>query len=181
MARVALFVLLLIAGLALAGGLADAFGLTVFAPEVPAILTAQLAWSGVTMPLGVGLAVLAGYVQDLDAGGVTGLGALAYGVGFVVLARLARRFAVPGAVGRLVVCAAFVAFVDLVVLVGMVAALPSVPGRRIWDPHAWDAVAWHVAATALAGPAVWLVAEAAARRVGLDRVTLVPRTGGADR
>ncbi len=179
MVRLAVFVLLLLAGVVVAGGLADAFALSVFVPEIPAILTTHLAWSGVSLPFGLALAVLAGYVEDLDAGGIVGLSSLAYAVAFLGTYRLARRIAAPGTVGRVLWSAAFVAVVDAIVAAGIAAVLPWIPAGYVLSRSTWAATGLHVAATALWAPAVWVIAEAVHRKVGLARTGLSFEDGGS--
>ncbi len=181
MVRLATFVVLLLAGIAVAGGLADALHGTVFVPAAPAILTVHLAWSGVTLPMGVGLAILAGYLQDLDSGGVIGLSALAYGLAFVGLHRIARRISAPGAVGRALWSGLWTLLVDVWVAVGLYVLLPWVRLAHLAERSVWQGVFWHVAATALWAPAVWLAADRIYARVGLFRRGLAVEGGGARR
>ncbi len=169
MIRIAAYVLLAWGLIVLVGGLAEVSNLTVMLPSTSAVLVAHAAFSGRTsLPLGLGLAVTFGYLEDLHQGAPVGTLTLAHTVTFLALRWLARRIDSQGWFVRAVVAAAAVGLVDLVAFTTLFTLADSFAIDREGLLSAFWDVRWHAFATALVAPPVWALTDRFFARLRLD-------------
>lgn len=156
--------------MAAVAGLGHAFSLTVMLPSTTTILVCHLAFDrDRSLPAGLAIAIVLGYLEDLHQGLPTGCLSLAFGVTYLALSWLSLRVQAEGAIVRAVAAGLACLAVDLLtwaILGGMADILDlSRPALRV----GLGALHWHALATMLAAPAVWgMIAglEALIRRLG---------------
>jgi len=146
--------------IAVVGGLADVFMITVMLPATSVVVLTHIAFSrALPMTLGLALAVAFGYLEDLHQGAPVGTLTMAYAVTFIALSWAAERLAITGWPTRMLSAFVSVIVVDLVTA-GILLALADPLGLRrdaLWVAL-WDA-RWHAIATALVAPPVWTLFE----------------------
>ncbi|MEM6289626.1 MAG: hypothetical protein AAGA54_00115 [Myxococcota bacterium] len=146
--------------IAVVGGLADVFMVTVMLPATSVVVITHLAFSrSMPLPFGLALAVAFGYLEDLHQDAPLGTLTLAYALAYIGLARAAERFAVGGWPSRMLSAFLAVLVVDALTL-AILAVLAEPLGIRrdaLWT-SVWD-VRWHAVATALVAPPVWTLFE----------------------
>ena len=146
--------------IAVVGGLADVFMITVMLPATSVVVLTHIAFSrALPLTLGLALAIALGYLEDLHQGAPVGTLTLAYALAFIAMSWAAERIAVTGWPTRML--SAFVSvFVVDAFTAGILTALADPLGLRreaLWA-SLWDA-RWHCIATALVAPPVWTLFE----------------------
>ena len=146
--------------IAVVGGLADVFMITVMLPATSVVVLTHIAFSrALPLTLGLALAVAFGYLEDLHQGAPVGTLTLAYAVSFLGLSRAAERFAITGWPTRMLSAFLSVIVVDLLTAAILLALAEPLELRRdalvaaLWDAR------WHCIATALVAPPVWTLFE----------------------
>ncbi len=146
--------------IAVGGGLADVFMITVMLPATSVVLLTHIAFSRtMPLPMGLALAVSFGYLEDLHQGAPVGVLTLAFALAFLALSWAAERIAVSGWPTRMLTAFFSVVLVDLLTA-GILVALADPLGLRreaMWVAL-WDA-RWHCIATALVAPPIWTLFE----------------------
>lgn len=153
--------------IALVGGLADVFSLTIMLPATSAVIITHAAFSvGSPLHFGLAVAIALGYLEDLHQGAPVGTLAMAHAVGFLVLRWASARFAITGWATRAVAGLLAALLIDaLTLLILLVLAEPlGVPREALWG--ATRVLHWHALATLLVAPPLWS---------GIDRVLRVSR------
>jgi len=157
--------------IALVGGLAEVFGVTVMLPATSAIVVTHVAFGRKTgAALGLAIAVAIGYFDDLQQGAPLGTLSLAHGVTFLVLRWASRRVHLP--LWWLQALASFVGVIAMdLVTFGILLALPDSMGFR-GDAlfSALRMVPWHGLATLLATPPIWAFIDYVFERLRFDEV-----------
>ncbi|MCR9163385.1 MAG: hypothetical protein ACE37F_20330 [Nannocystaceae bacterium] len=146
--------------IAVGGGLADVFMITVMLPATSVVVLTHIAFSrALPMPLGLALAIALGYLEDLHQGAPIGTLTMAYALAFVALSWAAERLAITGWPTRMLSAFVSVLVVDLLTAAILVALAEPLGLRRdaLWTAL-WDA-RWHCIATALVAPPVWTLFE----------------------
>ena len=137
-------------------GLSHAFSLTLVLPATSVILLCHVAFDRErTLPAGMAIAIILGYLEDLHQGLPTGTLALAFGLVYLALAWLSLRLAVQGNVVRALtaLCACFA--VDLLTWLILVLLADPLGISREGLRSGLQMIHWHALATMLAAPAVW--------------------------
>jgi len=146
--------------IALGGGLADVFMITVMLPATSVVVLTHIAFSrALPLTLGLALAIAFGYLEDLHQGAPVGTLTLAYAITFLGLSWSAERIAVSGWPTRMISAFVSIIVVDLLTA-GILVALADPLGLRrdaLWT-SLWDA-RWHVFATTLVAPPIWTLFE----------------------
>ncbi len=146
--------------IAIVGGLADVFMLTVMLPATSVVVMTHVAFSrAAPLPFGLALAIAFGYLEDLHQGAPVGTLTLAYALAYLGLSWASGRFHVGGWPTRMLSAFAAVVVVDLLtagILLGL--AGPLELRRDAMLNSLWD-VRWHALATALVAPPVWTLFE----------------------
>jgi hypothetical protein len=191
MLRAVLYTLLGWLLLASVAGLGHSFGLTVMLPSTSAVLLVHLAFTRdpapraagpeLALPLGLGVAISLGYLEDLHQGTPVGALSLAHGLAYLLAVWAGTRIAVEGAIVRALAAGVVTALVDLITfaeLMLLADRLGIASGALV---RALPMLRWHALATVLAAPAVWLLADIVLglwdRLLGRNR----PSTGGSRR
>ena len=155
--------------LAVVGGLAEVFGITVMLPATSAVVITHVAFArGPTLPIGLAVGIALGYLEDLHQGAPVGTLTLAYGLAFLALRWFSGRFHVGGLPMRAVASLGAIVLVDLLTL-GILVALAEPLGLRreaLWSSLA--AARWHALATLLVAPPVWALLDRAFTVLKLD-------------
>ena len=158
--------------LAVVGGLAEVFGITVMLPATSAVVITHAAFArGLTLPVGLAVAIGLGYLEDLHQGAPVGTLTLAYGVAFLALRWFSGRFHIGGLGMRSVASLGAVILVDLLTL-GILFTLAEPFGLRreaLWSSMS-DA-RWHALATLLVAPPVWALLDRAFAVMRLEETT----------
>lgn len=148
--------------IAVVGGLADVLSLTIMLPATSAVILTHAAFSvSMSLPLGLGVAIALGYLEDLHQGAPIGTLALAHGLTFLVLRWASGRFAIGGFVLR-----AAAGLFAAVLLDGLTLAILLVLAEPLEVPRAallgaLGVVHWHALATLFVAPPLW---------AGIDRL-----------
>ncbi len=146
--------------IAVVGGLADVFMITVMLPATSVVVLTHIAFSrALPLPLGLALAIAFGYLEDLHQGAPVGTLTLAYALAFMALSWAAERLAISGWPTRMLSAFLAVLLVDLLTA-GILLALADPLGLRrdTLGAALWEA-RWHCIATALVAPPVWTLFE----------------------
>jgi cell shape-determining protein MreD len=146
--------------IAVVGGLADVFMITVMLPATSVVVLTHIAFSrALPLTLGLALGVAFGYLEDLHQGAPVGTLTLAYALSYLALAWAAERIAIKGWPTRMLSAFVSVVVVDLLTA-GILVALAEPLGLRrdALGAALWDA-RWHCVATALVAPPVWTLFE----------------------
>ena len=148
--------------IAMVGGLADVFSLTIMLPATSIVIITYAAFSPHTsVHAGLAVAIGLGYLEDLHQGAPVGTLALAHGLAFLLMRWASGRFAITGWIMRAVaglLAAVLLDAVTLTILLVLAAPL-GVPREALWG--ATRVLHWHALATLLVAPPVWS---------GLDRL-----------
>lgn len=155
--------------IALVGGLAEVFDLTVMLPATTAVVVTHIAFgSNASLPGGLAIALMLGYLEDLHQGAPIGTMTLAYGLTFLVLRWTSARLMLTGWILRSLASAGAVLLADLLVY-GILMVLAEPLGlRREALTGALSDLRWHVLATLLVAPVVWTAIDLLFDRFGLD-------------
>lgn len=146
--------------IAIVGGMADVLSLTVMLPATSAIIVTHVAFSrGVTLPLGLAVAVALGYLEDLHQGAPTGVLCLAHAVTFVAMRWTSRRVHLGGWVLRCLATLLSVVLVDLLTFCILMVLADTLGARRAALLDALQAARWHALATVIATPPVWALVD----------------------
>lgn len=146
--------------IAVGGGLADVFMITVMLPATSVVVLTHIAFSrALPMTLGLALAIALGYLEDLHQGAPVGTLTMAYALAFIGLSWAAERLAITGWPTRMLSAFVSVLVVDILTAAILVALAEPLGLRRdaLWT-SLWDA-RWHCIATALVAPPVWTLFE----------------------
>lgn len=142
--------------IAVVGGLADVFDLTIMLPATSAIVITHAAFSSSSnLSQGLAVAVVLGYLEDLHQGAPIGVLCMAHALTFLALRWLAGRLHLGGWTLRSLVSLLAVVVVDLCTVVLLLALADPLGLRRDALFTALPHVRWHALATLLAAPPVW--------------------------
>jgi cell shape-determining protein MreD len=155
--------------IAIVGGLAEVFGLTVMLPATSAVIVTHVAFSRTrSVPYGLCVAIALGYLEDLHQGAPVGTLTLAHALTLLVLHWASGRVAVRGLAMRAGAAAVAVLLIDAFTFgILLVLAEPLAVGRAAVISAA-ATVHWHVLATLLVAPPVWAGFDWAFQRLRLD-------------
>ena len=146
--------------LASVAGLGHSFGLTVMLPATSAVLITHLAFSReLSLPTGLAVAIVLGYLEDLHQGTPVGALSLAHGTAYLLTVWAGTRIAVEGAIVRAIAAGVVAALIDLLTFAEF-ALLADRLGLEVRTlVRALPTVRWHALATVLAAPAVGLLTD----------------------
>jgi cell shape-determining protein MreD len=155
--------------IAVVGGLAEVFGITVMLPATSAVIVTHVAFSRTrSVPYGLTIAIALGYLEDLHQGAPVGTLTLAHALTLLVLHYASGRVAVRGVVMRAVASAAAVLLVDAFTFaILLTLAEPLAVGRTALVAAA-ATIHWHVLATLLVAPPVWAAFDRGFELLRLD-------------
>lgn len=163
---------LLLAGVA---GLGHSLGLTIMLPATSAVLLARTAFAReLSLPLGLGVAIALGYLEDIHQATPIGVLCLAHGLAYLLMVWAATRIAVEGPVVRAFAAGLLACTIDLLTFAELMALAEPLgidPGALL---NALPALRWHALATFLAAPAVWWLGDLLLRRQAPTRTTYAP-------
>lgn len=152
-------------------GLARVLELTIMLPSTTAVLITHVAFAREEHPTAVGLAIaiVLGYLEDVHQGAPVGTLALAHGLAFLAMRWVAARIALHGILSRSLAAAGTIALVDLATwAILFVLAQPLGIGREALGHALWQ-TRWHVLATLLVAHPVWLLIDSLFSLLRLDR------------
>ncbi len=153
--------------IAVVGGLADVFDLTIMLPATSAVVITHAAFApSSNLSQGLTVAVAMGYLEDLHQGAPIGVLCMAHALTYLALRWLAGRLHLGGWTLRSLVSLAAVVVVDLCTVALLLALADPFGLRRDALLSAIPQVRWHALATLLAAPPVWSL---------IDRVFVVFR------
>ena len=137
-------------------GLSHAFAITLMLPATSVILLCHVAFDHErSLPAGLTVAIILGYLEDLHQGLPTGTLTLSFALVYLVLSWLSLRLAVSGnmfrALTALVACFA----VDLLTWAILMVLADPLGISREGLKSGLRMIHWHALATMLAAPAVW--------------------------
>ena len=146
--------------LASVAGLGHTFGLTVMLPATSAVLLTHLAFSReLSLPTGLAVALILGYLEDLHQGTPVGELSLAHGIAYLLTVWAGTRIAVEGAIVRALAAGVVAALIDLITFAEF-ALLAERLGLEVRTlVRALPTLRWHALATVLAAPAVGLLTD----------------------
>lgn len=153
--------------IAVVGGLADVLSLTIMLPATSVVIVTHAAFSvGTSTPVGLGLAIALGYLEDLHQGAPMGTLALAHGLAFLLMRWASGRFAITGWIMRLVAGLVSVVLLDALTLAILQTLAEPLGLSRdaLW--RSVQVLHWHALATGLVAPPLW---------AGTDRLLLALR------
>ena len=142
--------------IAVVGGLADVFSLTVMLPATSAVVITHIAFARTpALPIGLAVGIGLGYIEDLHQGAPVGTLTLAHGLAFLALRWFSRRFHIASWPVRAVASLAAVLLIDLLTFATLALLAEPLGVRReaLWSAL-WSA-RWHLLATILVAPPVW--------------------------
>lgn len=155
--------------IAVVGGLAEVFDLTVMLPATSAVIIAHVAFSEHgTLPVALAVAVALGYLEDLHQGAPVGTLTMAYAITVLALRWASGRIALSGWILRGLMALAAVVLVDLATFGVLVAMADVFEIRRDVLLLALTRVHWHALATLLVAPPVWALIDRAMTSLRLD-------------
>lgn len=142
--------------IAVVGGLADVFDLTIMLPATTAIVITHAAFAPTTnLTGGLAIAVVLGYLEDLHQGAPMGTLCMAHALTFLALRWLAGRLQLGGWTLRSLVSLLAVVLVDVCTVAVLVLLADPLGLRRDALFSALPQMRWHALATLLAAPPVW--------------------------
>jgi cell shape-determining protein MreD len=155
--------------IAVVGGLAEVFSITVMLPATSAVIVTHVAFSRTrSVPYGLAIAIALGYLEDLHQGAPVGTLTLAHALTALVLYWASGRVAVRGIAMRAAAAAIAVVLVDAFTFAILLSlAEPLAVGRSAVIAAA-STIHWHVLATALVAPPVWVGFDRAFELLRLD-------------
>lgn len=142
--------------IAVVGGLADVFGITVMLPATSACILAHVAFCRTrSIPFGLVVAIALGYLEDLHQGAPVGTLTLAYAVALLVLHWSSGRLQLSGWAMRAGVCGLAVLLVDALTVGVLLGLAEPLAVQRAAVVAAARGLHWHALATLLVAPPVW--------------------------
>ncbi len=142
--------------IAIVGGLAEVFGLTVMLPATSAVIVTHVAFSETrSVPYGLAIAIALGYLEDLHQGAPVGTLTLAYALTFLTLHWASGRVAVRSFVTRAAAAAVAIVLVDAFTFTILLSLAEPLAVGRAAVIAAIGGVHWHIIATVLVAPPVW--------------------------
>jgi cell shape-determining protein MreD len=156
MIRASLYILVAWVLIALIGGVATAFGITVMLPAASAVVIAHLGFSQRrTLAGDLATAIAIGYLEDLHQGGPVGLFAVAYALTLLLLKWASERLHLGSWWTRAAMGAISIVLVDLTAWSTLVLLAERLGMRRDALVVALGDLHWHALATLLVSPVVW--------------------------
>jgi cell shape-determining protein MreD len=152
-------------------GLARVLEFTIMLPSTTAVIITHVAFSREehSTPVGLALAIVLGYLEDVHQGAPVGTLALAHGICFLVMRWFAARIALRGILTRSVAALSAVVVIDLSTWAILFTLADSFGMGRDALNHALWQTRWHALATFLCAQPVWLVMDAVLRVTRIDR------------
>lgn len=161
-------------------GLARVLEITVMLPSTTAVLIAHIAFSRDEHPTPVGLAIaiILGYLEDVHQGAPVGTLALAHGLSFLAMRWFSARIAVHGVITRSIAALVAIALVDLATWAILFTLADSLGIQREALNHGLWQTRWHALATFLVAHPVWMLIDTLFSLLRLDRrLSEAPLTG----
>jgi len=155
--------------IAVVGGLADVFSITVMLPATSAVIISHVAFSRESsVPVSLFVAVALGYLEDLHQGAPLGTLTLAYALSYLALRWASARIALTGWARRGLVALVAVVLVDLATF-GVLIAMADVfeIGRDVLVELLFG-IHWHALATMLVAPPAWALLDRTMTVLHLD-------------
>ncbi|MEZ4453883.1 MAG: hypothetical protein R3B09_30785 [Nannocystaceae bacterium] len=156
--------------MAAVAGLGHAFALTIMLPSTTAILVCQVAFDRErSLPAGLAVAIILGYLEDLHQGLPTGTLSLSFGLVYLAFAWLSLRVQAEGTIVRAIAAGLACLAADLLTWAILVSLADPLDLSRPALQSGLRTLHWHALATMLAAPAVWgMIAGLGAliRRIG---------------
>ena len=155
--------------IAVVGGLAEVFDLTVMLPATSAVILAHVAFSrSMSVPLALSVAVALGYLEDLHQGAPIGTLTMAHALAYLGLRWTAARLALTNWALRALISLAAVVAVDLLTFGVLLAMADVFEMRREVLLGSLARIHWHGLATLLVAPPVWSLIERTMKTFRLD-------------
>ncbi len=155
--------------IAVVGGLAEVFDLTVMLPATSAVIVTHVAFSRhASVPASLFVAVALGYLEDLHQGSPLGTLTLAYAVTYLALHWASARLALTGWVLRGLIALAAVVLVDVATFGVLMVMADAFEVQRDALVAALFGVHFHALATLLVAPPVWSLVDRTMALLKLD-------------